>query len=335
VPKGVELTHGNLLANMRQLMGVLDVTDHERFFSAMPLFHSFGLMAGLVVPLTNGFYTFLYPSPLHYRVVPAAVYDKACTVMLGTNTFLNGYARRANPYDFNSVKFLVAGAEKIQDATVQTWAKKFGVRILEGYGATECSPAITINSRLEPKSGSVGRFLPGMEWKLEPIEGVAEGGKLFVRGPNVMRGYLNPDANAKFQALGGWYDTGDMVKVDDEGFVHILGRLKRFAKISGEMVSLTAVEDALAGAFPHLGLKCEIAVIAVPDEDKGEKLIAVTDQPKLNLDDIRGVIRGKGMTNLCVPREVMVVREIPKLGTGKVNHRELQAQLKVQNPAAS
>ncbi len=327
IPKGVELTHANLLANMRQLMGVLDVTDHERFFSAMPLFHSFGLMAGLVVPLTNGFYTFLYPSPLHYRVVPAAVYDKACTVMLGTNTFLNGYARRANPYDFNSVKFLVAGAEKIQDATVQTWAKKFGVRILEGYGATECSPAITINSRLEPKSGSVGRFLPGMEWKLEPIEGVAEGGKLFVRGPNVMRGYLNPDANTKFQALGGWYDTGDMVKVDDEGFVHILGRLKRFAKISGEMVSLTAVEDALAGAFPQLGLKCEIAVIAVPDEDKGEKLIAVTDQPKLTLEDIRGVIRGKGMTNLCVPREVMVVREIPKLGTGKVNHRELTKAL--------
>ncbi len=331
VPKGVELTHANLLANMRQLLGVLDVTDHERFFSAMPLFHSFGLMAGLVVPLTNGFYTFLYPSPLHYRVVPAAVYDKACTVMLGTNTFLNGYARRANPYDFNSVKFLVAGAEKIQDATVQTWAKKFGVRILEGYGATECSPAITINSRLEPKSGSVGRFLPGMEWKLEPIEGVAEGGKLFVRGPNVMRGYLNPDANAKFQSLGGWYDTGDMVKVDEEGFVHILGRLKRFAKISGEMVSLTAVEDALAGAFPHLGLKCEIAVIAVPDEDKGEKLIAVTDQPKLSLEDIRGVIRGKGMTNLCVPREVMVVREIPKLGTGKVNHRELQNRLKETN----
>lgn len=335
VPKGVELTHGNLLANMRQLMGVLDVTDHERFFSAMPLFHSFGLMAGCVVPLTNGFYTFLYPSPLHYRVVPSAVYDKACTVMLGTNTFLNGYARRANPYDFNSVKFLIAGAEKTQDATIQTWGKKFGVRILEGYGATECSPAITINSRLEPKAGSVGRFLPGMEWKLEPIEGVAEGGKLFVRGPNVMRGYLNPDANAKFQALGGWYDTGDMVKVDDEGFVHILGRLKRFAKISGEMVSLTAVEDALAGAFPHLGLKCEIAVIAVPDEDKGEKLIAVTDQPKLTLEDIRGVIRGKGMTNLCVPREVIVVREIPKLGTGKVNHRELQAHLNPPKPAAS
>ena len=324
VPKGVELTHANLLAKARQLISVLDVTDHERFFSAMPLFHSFGLMAGLVVPLTNGFYTFLYPSPLHYRVVPTAVYDKACTLMLGTNTFLNGYARRANPYDFNSVKFLVAGAEKVQDATVQTWARKFGVRILEGYGATECSPAITINSRLEPKSGSVGRFLPGMEWKTETIEGVAEGGKLFVRGPNVMRGYLNPDANATFQALNGWYDTGDMVSVDDDGFVHILGRLKRFAKISGEMVSLTAVEDAVAGAFSHFGPKCEIAVIAVPDEDKGERLIAVTDQPRITLDDIRTVIRNKGMTNLCVPREVIVVREIPKLGTGKVNHRELQ-----------
>jgi acyl-[acyl-carrier-protein]-phospholipid O-acyltransferase/long-chain-fatty-acid--[acyl-carrier-protein] ligase len=198
------------------------------------------------------------------------------------------------------------------------------VRILEGYGATECSPAITINSRLEPKSGSVGRFLPGMEWKTEAIEGVTTGGKLFVRGPNVMRGYLNPDANAAFQALNGWYDTGDMVSIDDDGFVHILGRLKRFAKISGEMVSLTAVEDAVAGAFSHFGPKCEIAVIAVPDEDKGERLIAVTDQPKITLDDIRTVIRNKGMTNLCVPREVVVVREIPKLGTGKVNHRELQ-----------
>jgi acyl-[acyl-carrier-protein]-phospholipid O-acyltransferase/long-chain-fatty-acid--[acyl-carrier-protein] ligase len=166
-----------------------------------------------------------------------------------------------------------------------------------------------------------------MEWKTEAIEGVTTGGKLFVRGPNVMRGYLNPDANAAFQALNGWYDTGDMVSIDDDGFVHILGRLKRFAKISGEMVSLTAVEDALAGAFSHLGPKCEIAVIAVPDEDKGERLIAVTDQPKITLDDIRTVIRNKGMTNLCVPREVVVVREIPKLGTGKVNHRELQNQV--------
>lgn len=327
VPKGVELTHGNLLANLRQILGVLDVTDHERFFSAMPLFHSFGLMAGVIVPLSRGYYTFLYPSPLHYRVVPAGVYDKACTVMFGTNTFLNGYARRANPYDFNSVKFLVAGAEKVQEVTANTWARKFGVRLLEGYGATECSPAICLNTRLDPKFGSVGRFLPGMEWRIETVDGVPEGGRLLVKGPNVMRGYLNPEVDAKFQKLGGWYDTGDIVRVDEEGFVFILGRLKRFAKVSGEMVSLTAVEDALAGAFPQYGARCEVAIVTRPDEDKGEVLIAVVNEPRLNLEELRTAIRTKGLTNLCAPREIKVVREIPKLGTGKVNHRELQAQM--------
>jgi len=324
IPKGVDLTHGNLMANIRQVIGVLDVTDDERFFSAMPLFHSFGLLAGVLLPLVRGYYTFLYPSPLHYRVIPTAVYDKVCTVMFGTNTFLNGYARRANPYDFNSVKFLVSGAEKVQEATANTWARKFGVRLLEGYGATECSPAICLNSRLELKFGSVGRFLPGIEWRLEPIEGVAEGGRLLVRGPNIMRGYLNADANARFQALGGWYDTGDIVRVDDEGFVFVLGRLKRFAKVSGEMVSLTAVEEALAGGFPQYGNRFEVAVVSLPDEDKGEMLIAVSNDSRLSLDQIRAVIKGRGMTNLCVPRELRHLREIPKLGTGKVNHRELQ-----------
>ena len=324
IPKGVELTHGNLMANIRQVIGVLDVTDDERFFSAMPLFHSFGLLAGVLLPLVRGYYTFLYPSPLHYRVIPSAVYDKVCTVMFGTNTFLNGYARRANPYDFNSVKFLVSGAEKVQEATANTWARKFGVRLLEGYGATECSPAICLNSRLELKFGSVGRFLPGIEWRLEPIEGVAEGGRLLVRGPNIMRGYLNPDANARFQSLGGWYDTGDIVRVDDDGFVFVLGRLKRFAKVSGEMVSLTAVEEALAGAFPQYGNRFEVAVVSLPDEDKGEMLIAVSNDSRLSLEQIRAVIKGRGMTNLCVPRELRHLREIPKLGTGKVNHRELQ-----------
>lgn len=331
IPKGVELTHGNLLANQQQVLGVLDVTDHERFFSAMPLFHSFGLMAGLIIPLARGYYTFLYPSPLHYRVVPAVVYDKACTVMFGTNTFLNGYARRANPYDFHSVKFLVAGAEKVQESTANTWARQFGIRLLEGYGATECSPAICLNSRLEPKFGSVGRFLPGIEWRIDPVEGVSEGGRLWVRGPNVMHGYLNPQAQAQFLKGQGWYDTGDIVRVDEEGFVFILGRLKRFAKVSGEMVSLTAVEDALAGAFPQYGNRCEVAVVTRPDADKGEVLIAVCTDPRLTLEDLRGAIKSKGLTNLCVPRELKQVREIPKLGTGKTDYRELLQRLAQQD----
>ncbi|HVY69099.1 MAG TPA: AMP-binding protein, partial [Verrucomicrobiae bacterium] len=327
VPKGVELTHANLLANARQINTIFDLTDHERFFNALPIFHSFGLTAGTLFPLLRGCYTFLYPSPLHYRVVPAAVYDRACTVMLGTNTFLNGYARRAHPYDFASVKYLVAGAEKIQEATANIWARKYGVRLLEGYGATECSPAITLNTRMDARFGSAGRFMPGMEWRLDPVEGVAEGGRLFVRGPNIMKGYLNPEANAKFQALGGWYDTGDIAKVDADGYVTILGRMKRFAKVSGEMVSLTAVEEALAGAFPHYAQRFEAGVLSRPDEDKGEILVAVTNEPRLTLEEIRAAIKARGLTNLCAPREIIVMRDIPKLGTGKVDYRELEKRI--------
>jgi acyl-[acyl-carrier-protein]-phospholipid O-acyltransferase/long-chain-fatty-acid--[acyl-carrier-protein] ligase len=323
-PKGVELTHANLLANIRQMLAMCDLTDQDRLFNALPLFHSFGLTVGTLLPLARGIYAFLYPSPLHYRVVPTAFYARDCTLMLGTNTFLNGYARKAHPLDFRSLRYMFAGAEKLQETTANTWARQYGVRVLEGYGATECSPCISVNTPLAIKYGTAGRLLPGMEWRVEPVEAVEQGGRLFVRGPNVMRGYLNPDANAKFKSLGGWYDTGDIATVDEDGFVTIQGRLKRFAKISGEMVSLTAVEDALAGAFPHYGLRCQVAILSRPDEDKGETLIAVTNEPKLQLDEIRAAVRSRGLPNLCVPREVRFCKEIPKLGTGKVNHRELE-----------
>jgi acyl-[acyl-carrier-protein]-phospholipid O-acyltransferase/long-chain-fatty-acid--[acyl-carrier-protein] ligase len=323
-PKGVELTHANLLSNIQQMLSICDLQDWDRFFNALPLFHSFGLAIGTLLPLVRGCNVVLYPSPLHYRVVPTAFYHRDCTIMLGTNTFLNGYARKAHPQDWRSLRYMFAGAEKLQEATAATWAQRFGVRALEGYGATECGPCISVNTPLAPKHGSAGRFMPAMEYRLEPVEGVSEGGRLFVRGPNVMRGYLNPDANAAFKALGGWYDTGDIAKVDEEGFVFIQGRLKRFAKISGEMVSLTAVEEALAGAFPQYGLRCQVAVVSRPDADKGEVLIAATNEQKLQLDEIRAALRAKGLPNIFVPREVKFLREIPKLGTGKVNHRELQ-----------
>jgi acyl-[acyl-carrier-protein]-phospholipid O-acyltransferase / long-chain-fatty-acid--[acyl-carrier-protein] ligase len=327
VPKGVELTHTNLLANVRQMLAVCDLDDDDRLFNALPLFHSFGLTVGALLPLVRGFSTFLYPSPLHYRVVPTVVYLHDSTLLIATNTFLNGYARRAHPYDFRRLRYLFAGAEKVQEATAATWAQRFGARVLEGYGATECSPVISVNTPLAPKHGSAGRLMPGLDYKLEPVEGVPEGGRLLVRGPNVMKGYLNAEANDRFLALDGWYDTGDIVTVDTEGFVTIQGRLKRFAKISGEMVSLTAVEDALAGAFPRYGLRCQVAVIARPDEDKGERLTAVCNDARLTLDEVRAVLRAKGLPNLCAPREVRFIREIPKLGTGKVNHRELEKLL--------
>jgi acyl-[acyl-carrier-protein]-phospholipid O-acyltransferase / long-chain-fatty-acid--[acyl-carrier-protein] ligase len=329
IPKGVELTHRGLLANLRQLFAVADLRDDDRFFNALPFFHSFGLVGGILAPLVRGAYVFNYPSPLHYRIVPTMVYEKNCTILLGTNTFLNGYARKAHPYDLQTVRFLVAGAEKVQTATFETYARKFGVRIHEGYGATECGPVLCVNTKMDPDTHTAGRLLPGIEWRLEPVEGVEEGGRLLVRTPAMMKGYLNPDANAKFQALGGWYDTGDIAKVDDNGYITVLGRLKRFAKISGEMVSLTAVEDALAGAFTaHYGLRCTVAVVAVPDPEKGERLVALANEPRLKLADVRAAVRAKGLSNLCAPRELRFVQAIPKLGSGKTDHRELARMLR-------
>ncbi len=327
-PKGVELIHANLLANIRQMLIVSDLEDHDRMFNALPLFHSFGLTVGALLPLVRGLYVFLYPSPLHYRVVPYAVYDRCCTIMLSTNTFLKGYARFAHPYDFRTLRYLFAGAEKVQDNTRNIYARRFGVRILEGYGVTECSPCLSVNVPMANREGSAGRFMPGLEHRIEPVEGVPEGGRLWVRGPNIMRGYLNPDANAQFQATGGWYDTGDIVRVDADGFVFILGRVKRFAKISGEMVSLTAIEDALAGAFPDMGHRCTVAVLAAPDPVKGEAIVAVANESRLTLDRIRRCLQERGCSNLSLPRELKTVHEIPKLGTGKIDHRALAAILR-------
>jgi len=350
-PKGVELTHRNLLANIRQMVSVIDLMEKDRFFSVLPLFHCFGLNVGLLLPLVRGVFAFLYVSPVHYRVVPSAFYNLNCTVFFATNTFLAGYGRKAHPYDFRALRYVFAGAEKLQESTATHWMRQFGIRILEGYGVTECSPVLSVNLPMRPRQGSTGQFLPGIEYRLEPVADLEEGGpgtvegpgsraagaagsggqcgvgRLLVRGPNVMRGYLNPEANAEFQALGGWYDTGDIVRVDADGFVYILGRLKRFAKIGGEMVSLAAVEEALAGAFPQYGLKFAVAVIARPDADHGEQLLAVTNEPKLTLPQIREAVQARGLGNLAVPRQLKVLPELPHLGTGKVDHRQLESRL--------
>lgn len=326
-PKAVELSHGNLLANIRQLLVATDFDDADRVFNCLPLFHSFGLTAGTLAPLVRGVYVFLYPTPLHYRTVPTMLYYSNCTVFLSTNTFLRGYLRKAHPYDFRRVRLVFAGGEKLQPAVAAAFAERFGVRVLEGYGATECSPVISANTPLANRPGSVGRLLPGIEYRIEPVEGLAEGGRLLLRGPNVMRGYLNAEANAQFRALGGWYDTGDIARMDADGFLYIVDRVKRFAKVSGEMISLTAVEEALTGAFPQYGLRCTVAVLSRPDEAKGEALLAVTNEPRLTLEQIRGVLRAKGFSNLCVPHELKHVPHIPMLASGKIHHRQLAARI--------
>lgn len=334
-PKGVELTHRNVLANIHQMMAMVDLLDTDRFFNALPLFHSFGLTIGLLLPLIRGLFSCIYLSPLHYRIVPSAFYNLNCTVLFGTNTFLTGYARKGHPYDFRSLRYLFAGSEKVQETTFAIWARHFGVRVLEGYGATECSPCVSVNTPMYPRQGSAGQFLPGIEYRIEPVEGIAASamlntppatpaGRLLLRGPNIMRGYLNPQTSAQCQARQDWYDTGDIAQVDADGFLHILGRLKRFAKISGEMISLTAVEETLAQAFAHYGLKFAVAVVTRRDEIKGERLVAVTNEPRLTLDDIRAAIKNRGLSNLSAPRELKLLSELPRLGSGKVNHRELE-----------
>ncbi|HVV00490.1 MAG TPA: AMP-binding protein [Verrucomicrobiae bacterium] len=328
IPKGVELTHRNLLANIGQMLSVIDLVESDRFFNALPLFHSFGLVIGLLLPLTARVFTFLYISPLHYRVVPSLFYQHDCTIFFGTNVFLQGYARKADPYDFRSLRYVFAGAEKLQPTTSEAWMQKFGARILEGYGATECSPCLAANTPLRARPGTVGRFLPGIDYRIEPVEGLTEpsAGRLLVRGPNIMRGYLQEGPEPDLQRQD-WYDTGDIASVDADGFVRILGRLKRFAKISGEMVSLAAIEAALSQGFPEFGPKFAVAVLARPDEEKGERLLLVTNEPRLDLSQARRAIRAAGLSNLSMPATVHLLGDLPRLGSGKVNYRELEAMI--------
>jgi acyl-[acyl-carrier-protein]-phospholipid O-acyltransferase/long-chain-fatty-acid--[acyl-carrier-protein] ligase len=233
-PKAVVLSHSNLLANRRQIAARVDFSPADLALNALPMFHSFGLTGGFLLPLLSGVRVFLYPSPLHYRIVPEIAYATGATILFGTDTFLAGYARRANPYDFYALRYVFAGAERVREETREIWSERFGKRILEGYGVTECSPVIAVNSPMHYRAGTVGRFLPLVEHRLEPVPGIADGGRLIVRGPNVMAGYLR--GGDIEEPPDGWYDTGDIVTVDADGFVAIVGRVKRFAKLGGEMV---------------------------------------------------------------------------------------------------
>lgn len=316
-PKGVVLSHGNLLANRFQLSARVDFNPTDIVFNALPIFHSFGLTGGTLLPILSGVKTFLYPSPLHYRIVPALVYDTNATIMFGTDTFLTGYGRVAHPYDFYSVRYVFAGAEKVKDETRRVWSDKFGIRIFEGYGATEASPAITINTPLHFSAGTVGRLMPGIDYSLEPVPGIDEGGRLVIKGPNVMLGYLRAENPGVIERTKNQtYDTGDIVTVDDQGYITIQGRAKRFAKIAGEMVSLSAVESYAADVWPdnmH-------AIVAVPDARKGEQLILVTDNQDAVRDDLLEYARTQGIAELMVPRTIKPVDALPVLATGKVDY---------------
>lgn len=316
-PKGVVLSHENLTSNIAQLSSRVAFNRQDIVFNCLPMFHSFGLTGGTLLPLLSGVKTFQYPNPLHIRIVPELVYATNATIMFGTDTFLSGYARVANAYDFYGLRYIFAGAEKVKEQTRKTYMDKFGVRILEGYGATETSPVIAVNSPMHTKDGTVGRALPGMTLRLDPVPGVETGGRLFVKGPNVMLGYYKDDKPGILQEPeAGWHDTGDIVDIDREGYIRILGRAKRFAKIAGEMVSLTVAESLAAAVWPE----DQHAVVALADEKKGERLVLVTTCADASRADMSAYGAQNGIPALAIPAQIVITAKMPVLGTGKTDY---------------
>ncbi len=317
VPKGVVLSHRNLQANMKQVATRIPVNSTDVMFNALPIFHALGLTLGALMPLMNGLRIFLYPSPLHYKIVPELCYATDATVLLGTNTFLAGYARNAHPYDFYNVWLCVGGAEKVRQDTRDIYMEKFGVRIVEGYGATECAPVLAANTPMHFKSGTVGRIFDGIQYRIDPVEGIDVGGELVVKGPNIMLGYLRADNPGVLEAPEqGWYATGDIVDIDEEGYVTIIGRAKRFSKIAGEMVSLTSAETYISEAFPDR----DHAVVAVPDKKKGEKLILFTTDKSINRKTLVSGLKKTDSIDMMTPKIIINIDEIPVLRTGKVDY---------------
>ncbi len=323
-PKGVLLSHANIQANRFQLTARVDFSPADRVFNALPMFHAFGLTAATILPIISGMRVFMYPSPLHYRIVPEVCYDTNSTITFGTDTFLAGYAKYAHPYNFYSIRYIFAGAERLREDTRRIWMQKFGIRLFEGYGATEASPVLSTNTAMQYKAGTVGRLLPCIKYELRPVEGIQDGAKLCISGPNVMMGYMFAHTPGVIQPLeDGWHDTGDIVAIDKEGYITIKGRAKRFAKIAGEMVSLTAIEDELYLLWPEN----QHAILCMPDPRKGEQIILITNTKNATQKQILEHFKTRGVADIAIPRKLIILTKMPVLGSGKVDYQAAKYML--------
>jgi len=319
------LSHANILANIAQIDARFDLRLTDVAFNALPVFHAFGLTGGLLLGLLTVMKVYLYPTPLHYREIPELIDKVGATVLIGTDTFLAAYARNADAYGFRSLRYVIAGAEPLKVETRRVYMEKFGLRLFEGYGVTECSPVLAVNTPMFNRTGSVGKLLPFIEARLEAVPGIEDGGRLFVRGPNVMIGYYRADNPGELEPPpGGWHDTGDIVAIDIEGFVTIKGRAKRFAKIAGELVSLATVEDLVSGLWPdHIA-----AAIAAPDPKRGERVILATTHGGATRMEAQTWMKIRGASEIMFPASVVVLDAIPLLGSGKTDYIALARLLR-------
>lgn len=323
-PKAVVLSHANIISNIKQMSAIETINVTDTVFNALPMFHSFGLVVGTLFPLFEGSKLFLYPSPLHYRVVAEIVYEIGASIMFGTDTFFRGYGRIAHPFDFHNIRFMFGGAEAVKPDTRNIWMERLGIRVLEAYGATECSPVVSANNRIFNRFGSIGKLLPAIEYKIEPVPGIEKGGELVVRGPNIMMGYILPDNPGVLVPLeGGWYHTGDVVEIDEIGFVYIRDRIKRFAKIGGEMVSLNAVHEMVCKAYETDG-EFQYGVVAIPHESKGEQIVLATNNRNVSQDGLHTYIRANAMSELFLPRIILYMEKLPVFATGKADNVTLK-----------
>ncbi|MEI9963839.1 MAG: AMP-binding protein [Caulobacteraceae bacterium] len=318
LPKGVALSHANILTNVEQVASHIALDPAWVWFNPLPIFHSFGMTAGMVLPLVVGLRSFQYPSPLHYKVIPGLVRETGASVLLSTDTFLNQYARSSEAGDLSALTFVCCGAERVRVETHEMIRERFGVRVVEGYGVTEASPVVAVNQPDDNRPGTVGRLIPGLQTRLEPVEGIPDGGLLHLKGPNVMAGYLVDGAVEP--PADGWYDTGDIVSIDAEGIVRILGRAKRFAKIGGEMVSLAAVEELVSEVWP----RTRHAVVSLEDPKKGERLVLVTECQEADAPSLLAHFKAAGAPELAAPRKIVRVNELPVLGSGKTDYIAIQ-----------
>jgi len=320
-PKAVQLTHRNISSNIRSFSEVVTISSSDSILANLPLFHVFGLTVNMWTPLYHGMTVVTYANPLDYRMICEIVKEEATTIMVGTPSFLWGYLRKSEPGDFRGLRLVVCGADKCPDALREEFIKKHGITVYEGYGTTETSPVISTNTPDHHRAGSIGRVLPGVKVRIENYETgedcrPGETGRILVKGDLVMKGYFDDFEETSMRVRHGWYDTGDMGYLDQEGFLWHAGRLKRFVKVGGEMVSLVRVENVMERFLPE-DVSC--CVVEVPDALKGARIVAAVTQ---KIDEKKMLKHmAAHLPNIALPKQIVVIEELPKMGSGKIDFR--------------